>query len=134
MNICIPSKPSHVATVIPIYLEPVMGSGERLTVLIGGIAEDGNLNKDVRQVMRFRILECLYGTEPAKGIQNHIEIVMGDLLRYIVNAKDFSEWNPPLVGMFKGTERKEAGDSWDDIFKHATMLYSSLASPYEEGF
>lgn len=121
----IPSTPSHIATILPVYFEPMLGSGERLTIAIGAISEDGKIN-DVQQVIRQDVLECMYGKQ-AKGIQNFIEIVVEDLRESIREGKSFSDWTPPLNGIFKGPERKEAADRWEDIFKHASLLHSSLS-------
>lgn len=125
LNIRIPSAPSHIATILPIYFEPMMGSGERLTIAVGAVSEDGKLN-DVRQVIRPNVLECMYGKQ-AQGIQDFINIVVEDLRDSIHEGKAFSDWIPPLSGIFKGTERKEAADRWEDIFKHASLLHSSLS-------
>ncbi|MHB1933656.1 MAG: hypothetical protein ACYCR5_04640 [Leptospirillum sp.] len=125
LNACIPSAPSYIARVIPIYFEPMMGSGERLTVAIGAVSENGE-RIDVLQVIRPDVLECMYGKQ-AQGIQNLIEIVIEDLRVHLKNSKAFSDWMPPLTGIFKGTERKEAADHWEDIFKHASLLHSSLS-------
>lgn len=125
LNLNIPSTSSHIATILPVYFEPMLGSGERLTIAIGAISETGEIN-DVKQVIRYDVLECMYG-QKAKGIQNFIEIVVEDLRDSIRNGKNFSDWAPPLNGIFKGAERKEAADRWEDIFKHASLLHSSLS-------
>ena len=130
LNINIPSTPSHIATILPVYFEPMLGSGERLTIAIGAISEDGEIN-DVKQVIRHDVLECMYGKQ-AKGIQNFIEIVVEDLRDSIRKGKSFSDWTPPLNGIFKGAERKEAADRWEDIFKHASFLHSSLSEYIEK--
>jgi hypothetical protein len=109
---------------VPIYIEPVVGSGERITIGVAVAHQNSYLTVPVVALER---LECLYGKEnqalmfAAKAAIESFERVLskeGDLA--------LETWHAPFEGVIKGTTRIGAGNSLEEIARSGLMLCSSL--------
>ncbi len=109
---------------MPIYLEPVVGSGERLTIGVA-VAANGE-----RLVASSGVLERL---EPLLGERySHLAYVADLTLRNLDYALRtlgpgwLESWTPPLDGIYVGPIRSGAGESLEHIARSAFDLCAGL--------
>jgi hypothetical protein len=118
-----PRLPTYAAEVTPVYWEPVMGSGERLTALIAAIGKDGKVS--VITTISPSTLKILY--ESQSGSALHILSWVAESLKvHLTNSGSISGWKPPLSGISFEEKADLLGDDIGDILHQAKMLYSSL--------
>jgi hypothetical protein len=123
VNIDFPRVPSLIAKWWPVQLEPIIGSGELITIGIAAISNEGS--SLVRKVISERAVNCVYG-ENGKGLLNMVEICMVSLRDHINSDGDISEWRSPFEGVKFGNEREGVGSSLEAIIKTATEMTASL--------
>lgn len=120
-----PSRHDNVkAKWVPIYIEPMVGSGERIAIGVAVAHQNSYLTVPVAALER---LECLYGKEnralifAAKAAIESFERVLsreGD--------RALETWTAPFEGVIKGATRIGAGNSLEEIARSGLMLCSSL--------
>jgi hypothetical protein len=111
---------------IPIYWEPVQGTGERL--MVGVIAQyDGEWHRE--KVIRDDVLDALYGKSSAnpkkliiRGLDIGLELVSK------LGFERLSEIPREIFGLHFGRHMNTEALSFNDLMKQAALLYSSLAS------
>ncbi|MDY5106087.1 MAG: hypothetical protein SPE78_02910 [Actinobacillus minor] len=105
-----------------IQLEPIVGSGERITVAISALGQNGE-HKAI-QAIRPELLECLYGNK-AKDISNLISLIL-----YSVKAQhtNLNEWVAPFEGVIMTSAQKTISEDIDGILRQAIQLSASLSS------
>lgn len=107
-----------------IYIEPVVGSGERLAIGVAVANTDGFL---VAPVVALNRLSCLYGKEAdalvyaAELAVNHIN---NALASKGIEALHF--WQAPMEGISIGQIRMGAGSSLEEIARTGLTASSSL--------
>lgn len=113
-----------VAKWSPVYIEPMLGSGERLCIAVAVIDRSTHL---VVPVVALNRLECLYGSESA-SILIAAEIVIADLQTTIVKYGEeaFRLWKSPVEGVELGNVRDGAAESMEAIARAALMMSASL--------
>jgi hypothetical protein len=108
----------------PLYIEPMIGSGERLAIGVA-VAADGNFL--VVPVPALERLSCIYGTENEAllfAARSALDSMQGVLAKSGPNGLD--SWSSPFDGIFKGAIRIGAGNSMGEIARSALTLCSSL--------
>lgn len=108
----------------PIYIEPIVGSGERITI---GVAVVNNTSFVVVPVASLDRLGCIYGRENETlmfAATSAIESIKRSLAKEGPNGLD--RWSCPFEGIFKGAIRSGAGASLEQIARTALTLCSSL--------
>jgi hypothetical protein len=111
---------------IPIYWEPVQGTGERL--MVGVIAQYGG--EWLREkIIRDDVLDALYGKNSAnpkkliiQGLDVGLELVSK------LGFDRFSEFPKEIFGLYFGRQINTEAHSFNDLMRQATLLCSSLAS------
>ncbi len=114
----------------PIYIEPMVGSGERLTI---GVAVANPENFIIVPVASLDRLRCLYGKENEALIYaatTALDSFTGILARE--GQTGLETWATPFEGIIKGSIRAGAGDSLEEIARNALMLCSSLVEKLAE--
>lgn len=111
---------------LPVYLEPLSGSGERITVAVAARAADGTYH--VRQTFDARAVRCLYGPR-ADNVAGTIGLIVDSLNAHLAAGAELSNWKPPLGdGVYLGT----VADAYDDnarvVADVGTALTSSVAA------
>ena len=91
-----PKAPSYKGFWHAIYLEPIVGSGERVTIAVAAIGEDKSFK--VIQAIRTELLDCLYGMQ-AKNIQNMINWLIESANKFITESGFLNGWSPPFEGV-----------------------------------
>jgi len=97
----------------PVYMEPVIGSGERITVFIKVSTEEDLL---IKRVISTEKLIAMYGKEAWK-LNNIIKMIEDDLL----NSRPFS-----LGGFFFGETREARGHNIEGIARQGLQTTASL--------
>ena len=109
-----PTLPTLEATWAPIYLEPIMHSGEKITIAVAGTACDGEWL--VMPTISEAQLKCIYGQQ-GTSLFRIVELCMEDLSDYLRNAEMLKEWDSPLSGVTLGNTRQALGDDLSSIIQ-----------------
>lgn len=114
-----PPFPTHEATWNPIYMEPVMCSGERIAIAV--IAFDSDGCEALKTLSPARLLG-LFGTQ-ATGMANMIDLVIEAALRH-GNEGNLDNFRAPLSGITLGESRSGLGENRRDVLQQAASLTS----------
>lgn len=109
---------------VPLYIEPMVGSGERIAI---GVAVANSGNYLVVPVPALDRLSCIYGSENDAllfAARSALDSMKGVLAKS--GPDGLSTWSSPFDGIFKGSIRAGAGDSLEEIARAALTLSSSL--------
>ncbi len=111
------------ASWVPVFIEPVVGSGERLCV---GVLVADNSEHLVVPVPSLDRLGCIYG-DAAEALSNGAAVALEVFRRRLAaDGRDsLSSLRSPLDGIFLGQVRIGAGESLEDIAR--TSLYQSAS-------
>lgn len=118
----IPSYSGHWRT---IYLEPIIGSGERIAIVVFAIGSDRRLK--VAQSIRVELLDCLYGLQ-AGNIQSMIDWIILSLHDAYKSKGNLDNWIPPFGGVTCGAFIEAADHDIDGILKQAVRFTASLSN------
>lgn len=115
-----------------LYLEPVIGSGERICI---GVAAASARQSIVVPVVALNRLECIYGREvDALLLASRIALEhMTQALRRSGEAGLTEGWKGPVDGCFLGAAVECEGDSLDMIARTGMTASSSLVEMLAEG-
>lgn len=108
----------------PLYIEPMVGSGERIAI---GVAVANSNGFVVVPVAALDRLSCLYGTEneallfAATAALENIKVALTK-----EGPSGLDGWASPFEGIFMGSVRPGAGNSLEQIARMALTLCSSL--------
>ncbi|KPG94597.1 hypothetical protein ABFV57_10130 [Pseudomonas neuropathica] len=117
-----PDLPTYEADWAAIYMEPIVQSGERLT--IGVVASDGTY-ADGQLAISEKALQCLYG-ESAAGMKAMMEMALKRALGF-AQAGFHGEFSSGMHGVSLGKKRRALGDDLEDIILQGISLTSSLS-------
>lgn len=108
----------------PIYIEPLIGSGERLTIGVAVWAENSFI---VEQVEALNKLECLYG-KANEGLDFAARESLRDLRNRLSHdgPDAFRAWKPPFSGVVFGEARGSKGATLEEIAMGALKMCSSI--------
>ncbi len=112
------------ASWLPIYIEPVVGSGERLC--IGVVVADGREHLVV-PVPALERLACIYG-DAAAALSQSAALTMTAVQHRLLTdgAALLTSLRTPLEGVFIGPIRTGAGESLEDIARTCLVQSASL--------
>lgn len=120
-----PSEPTYFGTWQTLYLEPIVGSGERISVAVVAI---GNNNQyRIIQAIRTELLECLYGAQ-SQNMQSIIDWLIESASNELKIHRSLSEWAAPFGGVILGSMHPAADDSIEGILKQAIRFTASLST------
>lgn len=118
-----PSTPALTGYWQAIYLEPIVLSGERITIACAAYT----LNEaEVSQSISEQLLSCLYGKK-APQIQNMIKWIVESAKAELKKNGCLSEWKPPLAGVVAGKKIKAHDDSLNGLLNQAFRMTASLS-------
>ena len=120
-----PEMPTYSGYWQPIYFEPVLGSGERITIAVVAIGNTGEFQ--VIQAIRTELLECLYGNR-ASHIHSMINLVIASSHKCISKYKNLLEWQAPFSGLILGEGVQALDKDLNGIVRQAIQFSSSLSS------
>lgn len=120
-----PGLPSCHGKWVSIYLEPIIGSGERISVAVAAI--DSQNKYRVTQAIRSELLDCLYGKQ-AKNIQNFIDWIIQSYSSSIEKSNSLADWIPPFSGVSVSDIRAAADNNINGILRQAISFSASLST------
>lgn len=112
---------------LPLYLEPIVGSGERLVFAIAARGEDGQTV--IERVIPRRVLQAFYGAK-AKRLGDMLSLVEERVLAAI-SAGNLTP-AVPLAGFFIGPARRSRGRSIKDLVTQGRISCASLGAVSED--
>ncbi|WLH61046.1 hypothetical protein [Pseudomonas sp. FP2300] len=123
----VPDFPTFEAQWAPVYLEPIVESGERLTI---GVVAGANGNVSGSLTITDKALECLYGAS-SDGMKSMMELALKKAMAYAKNGfvKGYSSG---IHGVVLGEAREGIGYDLDDIISQGIALCSSLSQVHSE--
>jgi hypothetical protein len=109
---------------MPVYIEPMIGSGERICIAVATANDSGFL---VVPVVALDRLECLYGKE-ADAILFAADFVTNDLRNALAKegASELENWKPPMEGAYSGRIANGSGSSLEEIARTGLTMCASL--------
>lgn len=117
-----PAMPACEGEWAAIYMEPVMNSGERITVAVTATA--AGMHKVV-QAIRPEVLECIYGNRHTE-LLSQVRWVMQSAEKHIASHGSINGWSPPISGIIVGELRAAASSNLEGIVKQAMRFTASL--------
>lgn len=122
-----PQMPSYEAEWAPVYLEPIIKSGERLTIAV--VARSGN---DVSGCLAIseKALKCLYG-EQASGMRRMMTVALEQAIEHARHSFD-GEFRSSIQGVKLGRLRQGLGTNMRHILQQACSLSASLSSVHAD--
>lgn len=125
-----PRRSTHRASWAPIYIEPMVGSGERICSAV--VAGDGNAFV-VIPVPSLDRLSCLYG--PGTAAVVHANELALKAIKEWIGTHGFlaiEQWSSPIHGVILGTLRRGAGESLEDVARTGLLQCASLVEKLSE--
>ena len=119
-----PALPETTGCWRPVYLEPIVGSGEKISIAVIGVS--GKSYKVIQSV-RNELLDCLYGKQ-AENISSMITWVIESLNNQLRLKGSLEEWESPITGVEIGAETTARGSNIDDILRQAIRFSASLST------
>lgn len=122
-----PRIPDYEATWAPVYLEPIIKSGERITIAV--VARSGS---DVSGCLAIseKALKCLYG-EQAGGMRRMMSVALEQALVHARHSFD-GEFRSSIQGVKLGRLRQGLGTNMRHILQQACSLSASLSSVHAD--
>lgn len=121
----LPKVPSYKAAWAPIYFEPIMGSGERLTVAVVAIAENGEFK--INQSIRQDVVKAMYGNK-SEQFNSLIQLIISNLTLHLSKIKNLENWCPPMQGVTLGKIKQTYSTDITGVLRQAVMLSASMSS------
>lgn len=121
----LPAWPVCKAHGAPVFLEPMMGSGERIAVAVAVC--DGQGGFEVQPSIRRDTLDNMYGAK-GENLYGFVKLTCESLGRHLSEGKPMCGWNPPFNGAYLGNVRDMVCDDLDHALRQLLTLHSSLAS------
>lgn len=124
----ITQSPRYSGEWMPVFIEPILLSGERITIAIAAVGSDAEYTLHV--TLTLQKLKCLYGAS-AKQINGLIELTLQSLKQHLDQGRLLTEWSPPLDGFYPGNTRKARSTGLTGIVNQAIRMVSSIDEPLE---
>jgi hypothetical protein len=120
-----PAQPNYRGSWQTIYLEPIIGSGEKIAIAVTAIGKDKQYK--VIQAIRPELLDCLYGSQ-AEKMQTMVDWIVDSANNEIKASNTLSEWSPPFDGVILGKEQIAADENIEGILRQAIRISASLST------
>lgn len=121
----LPITPSYEAIWAPVYLEPMMGSGEKFTVAIAAYGMDGKIR--VCQAIRPHVIKAMYGNKH-NNFSSLISLIISSLEEHIQVKSTLTDWISPISGAHLGKVSSARSGDMTGILRQAVQLTASLSS------
>ncbi|MRT27017.1 hypothetical protein GJV14_23930 [Enterobacteriaceae bacterium RIT697] len=120
-----PAKPTYSGKWWAISFEPIIGSGEKINVIIVVRGDDGKIS--IIQSIRDEVLEAIYGTK-SYAIRDMILWVKKSLQSHLEIRTHLSEWSSPVSGFLVTRTSDALDDTLLGIAKQAMRFTASLGT------
>lgn len=121
----LPPYPAYRGKWASLYLEPMMASGERLTVAIAACGDDGDFK--VYPAMRRHVIDAMFGGK-SEAFNKLIEIACASLSHHLSTYRDFEGWAAPTSGLTMGRVRETVSSDLAGLLRQAVCMTASLAA------
>lgn len=101
-----PALPNYKAVYRVIYFEPILLSGERLTI---GVMVQHDTEHKVVQTINSQTLKCMYGDKFTQ-VRTLISLAINNAEAYLKQGKEIADW-VPMMGGIHATEAKKTFSS-----------------------
>lgn len=117
-------RSNRKASWTPVYIEPVVGSGERLCI---GVVVADDRERLIVAVPALERLACVYG-DAAAALSHGAALALTALRQSLLTdrAVSLSSLRVPIDGVFVGPVRSGAGESLEDIARTSLTQSASL--------
>lgn len=117
---------THAGRWVPIYLEPLTGSGERICVAVAAVDDSSFVVAPVADLGRF---SCIYGAA-ATALAWSAELVVSEAQHVLskTGLEGLSELADRIEGLVLGSERRGAGTGLADLARLALQQVSALSA------
>lgn len=95
-----PTLPTYTAKACPVFIEPIVGSGERICVGIVALGQDGA--RVVVQTIKEDSVVCMLGASAPKFL-NIVHLALGSLEKFVAGHNNISDWQSPIPGVKLGS-------------------------------
>lgn len=123
-SLAFPALPAQSYQGAPIYFEPMMGSGELLTVLVALVGGSGSR---VVQAIRPTAIRAMYGAK-AQNFSNLVSLIQESLSDHLEKWRSFEGWRAPLSGARLGEVRSLLADDPAGALRQLILLHASLSA------
>jgi hypothetical protein len=121
-----PNRPALSGYWTPLYFEPIIGSGERITVAIAAIGNNSEIK--IVPTVTLNILSGILPRRTAEQAANLIIIATRSYEKFVHDSNNLNGWKPPVQGFFKGETYEAEGEVLNDIIDEG-LRFSSVFSP-----
>lgn len=118
-----PAVPELRASWAPVFVEPMEGSGERITIAV--VAVDGLGAFYVHPTLSLRAMNCMYG-QAATVFEGVVELAIEVLQGHLATGGSLADWLPPFRTCHLGAVRKAVGSDLEHVALSGVALTSSL--------
>lgn len=116
-----PELPNYRASAFYVTWNPVLGSDERITVLVGVAGADGEVS--VTPTLSPSILSLMVGAQ-SKSANELIDIAKQSLLEHLKTGQDVSLWSAPVSGFNASKAMQHRGNDINDITRQVGLFHS----------
>lgn len=95
-----PALPNYTAKACPVFIEPIIGSGERICVGIVALGQDGA--HVVVQTIKEDSAACMLGAASPKFL-NLVRVALTSLEKFVAVKQNISDWQSPIPGIRLGS-------------------------------
>jgi hypothetical protein len=124
LNSLFPELPKFSGWWRTVYLEPIVGSGERIAI---AVLACGQNEFKVTQAIRNELLDCLYGQQ-SENMRSMISWVIDTIRKEFKQFNSLEKWVSPFEGVTLGNQTTARGQNLDEILRQAVRFTSSLSS------
>jgi hypothetical protein len=119
-------RSTHAGRWVPIYLEPLAGSGERICIAVAAADDSSFVVTPVANLERF---SCVYGTAAA-GLAWSADLIVSEAEHLISSSglNGLNELAQRIEGLALGPERRGAGTGLADLARLALQQVSALSA------
>ncbi len=121
----IKQSPTYKGEWMPVFLEPIPLSGERVTICIAAIGHD-NIYKIVQTISTVQ-MKCLYGSS-WQNINGIITWTLDSIRLHLHNTGSLENWNPGTTGIYTGKINPSRSSNIEGIINQGIRMVASLAS------
>jgi hypothetical protein len=111
---------------MPVYLEPIFMSGERITVAIAAVSGDESV---VHQAIDHEMIRAMY-QDRSTEILALVDLIVDSLHIFITKYGSLHKWNSPISGAYAGSVFNAEGIKLENIVNQGIQTCSSLSKPY----
>jgi hypothetical protein len=119
-----PETETELALWTPIYWEPILLSGERITAIIAAVGLEGKIS--IARCIRDDVLKALFPDNYYNAL-SLISWIAQSLEKHLVNSGSLSDWDPPLTGFHVGDTHEAFTSNIEELPRQVVPLCSSLS-------